>query len=538
MAKKTSPRVQASQPTDLEILQAQIKRWRNDPELFFLEVLGKKITNQQREAAELVRDYIIAKFKVHHKVTLSDEVKRYWSVSISEAELFKKDGFSIHSGRGSGKDFFLGCISIWLMVCFGDNPIFPFKGLATATTAQQLEDVYSSEVKRLLAGSNGEIWRMIEVTRDGIFTKGMGAKREGNFITKRTAQKDAGDADHSVTVAGMHSFLMVLMGDEASGLPDGLIKTMVETCTDPVSFVILVGNVTRYSGFFYRTHYGTSAEKDRWVRLRWNCEESDLDEIRGGSGMAHHIERMLTYGRESAPYRVSVLGLPPLEDEDAFLRLDWIENAIDREIDPGEDEGIVIGVDPGRGGDKSAMMVRHGNAVIASRENNVRDTMVVADWVALAIEEFDPDVVCVDVIGLGAGVVDKLRRDGYTDIVREINVSENCAREERFRNLRAELYWRLREALENGTISIPNDDELKDELSIIRAKYWEPVLQLESKREMRARGVKSPNKADALMLTYFMRPGVTERVHKERDKYRDAMAKAEGETTENSWMAA
>ena len=97
------------------------------------------------------------------------------------------------------------------------------------------------------------------------------------------------------------------------------------------------------------------------------------------------------------------------------------------------------------------------------------DTMQLAGWVASAIQEFQPDRVCIDEIGVGAGVVDRLREQGYQ--VKGINVARWARQDHLFANLRAEGYWRLRELFAAGTISIPTDNRLMGELAALRYSY-------------------------------------------------------------------
>jgi hypothetical protein len=107
----------------------------------------------------------------------------------------------------------------------------------------------------------------------------------------------------------------------------------------------------------------------------------------------------------------------------------------------------------------------------------------------------------VDVIGIGNGVYNRLRELRYP--VYPVNVAESAARSERFMRLRDELFWKLREVFEAGTISIPKDDELIGELSSIKYKAESSgKVKIESKSEMKRRGMESPNRADALMLSF------------------------------------
>ena len=136
------------------------------------------------------------------------------------------------------------------------------------------------------------------------------------------------------------------------------------------------------------------------------------------------------------------------------------------------------------------------------------DTMQLTGWVVSAIKEFGPARINVDEIGVGAGVVDRLREEGYN--VKGINVARSARQDNLFANLRAEGYWRLRELFAAGGISIPQDNQLMGELAALRYTYdSQGRVLIESKESIRQRGLPSPDKADALMLAFLEPSGRT-----------------------------
>ena len=130
------------------------------------------------------------------------------------------------------------------------------------------------------------------------------------------------------------------------------------------------------------------------------------------------------------------------------------------------------------------------------------DTMQLTGWVSAAIRECCPEQVYVDEIGVGAGVVDRLRELGHP--VRGVNVAHKARQSGLFANLRAEGYWTLRQRFMSGSISIPSDNQLVGELAALRYGYdSQGRIKMEGKDEMRRRGLSSPDKADALMLAFL-----------------------------------
>jgi hypothetical protein len=519
MARKSKAQLEAMKPTQGELLADQIYRWRTDIKLFFEEALGCQLSNQQRKACDELLLLIQAKEAIALGRKLKEEYAHYGD----------KIGISIHSGKGLGKDFWLAGVSLWALICF-QTP--RFTGLATAPSAPQLEDVYSAEVKRLLRESNAELWRLIEITSKGIYlkTSKSKSKREDSFITKRTAHISGTQDEQATTLQGLHNDFVFVMMDEASGLPEGIYKALEETLTGYMNIAILIGNVNYNTGFFYRTHYD-SKDRQFWLTPHWDAEESDLDDIKPGlNNQIARIEKK--YGRESNPFRIAVKGLPPLADENSLIPIQWIYDAVERDIEAIDDDPLAIGVDIGRGNDPSIICKRRGNVVWPLKKNMAKDSSIVQDWIEEDIEGYEPDFVGIDSIGLGGPIADNIRRNGFE--VTDVNVAERKASDEKYYNLRAEMYWRVREQFENRAISIPNDEELIFELSEIKVEDWEPQLKIKSKKKMKQEGLESPNKADALMLSYYKRPEILEK-KTAIDRYRQKLNEKENQT---SWMAA
>ena len=119
-----------------------------------------------------------------------------------------------------------------------------------------------------------------------------------------------------------------------------------------------------------------------------------------------------------------------------------------------------------------------------------------------AIQEHQPSEVRVDEIGVGAGVVDRLRELGHR--VRGVNVARKARQEGKFVNVRAEAYWNLRDRFVAGRIALPADNALVRELTTLRYEVDSADrVKMESKDDLRKRGAPSPDLADALMLAFM-----------------------------------
>ena len=238
-----------------------------------------------------------------------------------------------------------------------------------------------------------------------------------------------------------------------------------------------------------------------------------------GLTTSHWVEeRKEIWGEDGPICRSRVLGEFPDQGEDTLFRLSDLEAAVNHIVDaeswsidgetvtgaerPGSDD-VILAVDVARfGTDRSVILRRRGDCVEDIRVLRKMDTMQVTGWVSAAIRECNPAQVYVDEIGVGAGVVDRLRELGHQ--VRGVNVAHRAHQDGLYANLRAEGYWALRERFESGRISIPDDNQLVGELAVMRYGYdSQGRILMESKKDARKRGLPSPDKADALMLAFL-----------------------------------
>jgi len=212
------------------------------------------------------------------------------------------------------------------------------------------------------------------------------------------------------------------------------------------------------------------------------------------------------YGEDSNVFRVRVLGLPPETDDNAIMGRALVESAIDREVDPIE-VLPVWGIDVARhGSDRCALCKRKGNVITEPIKHwGGKDLM---ETVGIIMAEYEstpyrdrPSEVLVDSIGLGAGVVDRLVELNIP--ARGINVAESSSLTNRYVRLRDELWFKCREWLEHKDCVIPDQEELIAELTAVQYSIMSNgKFKVESKDEMKKRGMRSPDIADALMLTF------------------------------------
>ena len=174
----------------------------------------------------------------------------------------------------------------------------------------------------------------------------------------------------------------------------------------------------------------------------------------------------------------------------------------------GEGHGAtVLAVDVARfGEDQSVLVAANSDTVLDIKSYRGLDTMELTGRVVEAHRRWKPQRIVVDEIGIGAGVVDRLKELGLP--VSGINVGRPARQRKVFANLRAEGYWNLYELFHQGAIAIPDDAELAGQLASLKpGQNSRGQLFIEKKDEARARGLPSPDKADALMMAFLRGTG-------------------------------
>ena len=189
---------------------------------------------------------------------------------------------------------------------------------------------------------------------------------------------------------------------------------------------------------------------------------------------------------------------------DTFINVESVQRARKTEVD--STSHLIIGVDPARkGDDRTAIIRRKGRKAYKLETYYNIDTMELAGIIKRMIDKEEPKRVCIDCIGIGAGVVDRLHELGYADIVIGVNVATRAEEAAVYKNCRAEIWDRGRAwLLQDMPVEIPDSDELQTDLCGLGYKYdSSDKLQIESKDDAKKRGCLSPDCGDAFMLTFY-----------------------------------
>jgi len=219
------------------------------------------------------------------------------------------------------------------------------------------------------------------------------------------------------------------------------------------------------------------------------------------SDLSGDLEAGLELFKQEYPMTAEEAFRNPIDN--VFINAKYVSKA--RKTNVESEVGLIIGVDPAIGSnDRTAIIRRRGRVAYKLQTFRNHNTMEIAGLIVNMIKAEHPVKVYVDCIGIGAGVVDRLREMGH-ECVEGINVARTPNDKQKFKNLRAELYWELKDWLmQEMPVQIPDSDELHGDLCGFGYKYTSNgLLQIEGKDQMKARGMPSPDTADALMLTFY-----------------------------------
>ena len=394
-----------------------------------------------------------------------------------------KRRISIKAGHGVGKSTVVAWILIWSIICRN-----PQKSVVTAPTAPQLFDALFAELKSWITKLPPPLKALLEVYSDRIELKG---DPDGSFISARTSSADKPEA-----MAGVHSEHVLLIADEASGIPEAVYEAATGSMSGHSATTILIGNPTRLTGLFYNSHNRLA---DRWERMTVSCLDPDLADLVDKDFVQQVAE---TWGEDSPQYSVRVLGEFPKSEENGLIPVELVDAAMKRDVVLNTQEPLVFGVDVARfGGDRSVICKRQGNVVIEFQIRSGNDLMETVGWIVNEAMKDKPSEILVDSIGLGAGVADRLRELKYN--VRDVNVAESAAMNPQASRLRDELWLTLRDWLQQRACKLPKMDELRVEISAPIYRFnSNGTYKIESKDEMRKRIRRSPDLADALCLSF------------------------------------
>lgn len=397
------------------------------------------------------------------------------------------------SGHGIGKSTMQAWLVCWIM---STRP--NCRGTITANTATQLDTKTWAAIQHWASLCLTADW--FELNTQRFYRKG---QRANWFCAPQSCREENSEAFAGQHAASSTSFYIV---DEASAVPDKIAEVAEGGLTDGEPMIFLFGNCTRSQGFFYRACFGS--ERHLWHAV---VIDSRTSRFTNKKQIAEWIE---TYGEDSDFVRVRVRGLPPAASDLQYIDSKTVAEAQKRSVQPLDDDPLVCGLDVARGGaDSCVFWFRRGpdaRSIPALRVpgESVRDsTRLIAMACDVLERTYDGRKVAmlfVDGTGIGGPIVDRLVALGHGSRVTEVQfgaTAPEATQTQKFANMRAFMWGKCRDWLQRG--ALPADPQLAEELTAPGYSHDKSDrIVLESKEHLKARGVASPDAADALCLTF------------------------------------
>jgi len=411
-----------------------------------------------------------------------DWQKRFLDLLGEEARAGRENGMPVRiatrSGHGVGKSATVAWVIQWFMSTRNHPQI-----ICTANTEKQL----TTKTWRELAK-----WHNLAINHDWFkwsATKFASEDHPETWFASAIPWSER----NSEAFAGAHDENVLVIMDEASAIPDVIWEVASGAMTTPGAIWLVFGNPTRNTGMF----------RECWGRHRNRWKTFTVDSREAKKANREWCEELIAdYGIDSDYVRVRVLGEFPRSAVDQFIPLDMVEAAMERKVSPREVRGfpVILGVDVAyMGDDQSVICVRQGRKVHEFRKYREVNGIDLAGLVCRAQDDFDVDATFIDEAGVGVSCCDQL--EALQRPIIRVNAGRSASDKLHWANLRAEMWGKMRVWLETG--SLPRDEQLRDDLIGPVYGYTSAnAIQLERKKDMKSRGLASPDCADALALTF------------------------------------
>ena len=419
--------------------------------------------------------------------------------------LVEQKRIAVRSPHGVGKTSLAAWVILWFALT-RDGSDGDWKIVSTASAWRQLKNYLWPEVHK---------W-----ARRLKWSKILRSAFSSSELLQLSLKLSTGEAfavasSDANLIEGAHADSLLYLFDESKSIPDGVFDSAEGALAAGDCYALAISTPGEPVGRFYGIHSRKPGLES------WSVRHVTLEEAiaAGRISRTWAEDKKLLWGESSAIFQNRVLGEFHTSDADGVIPLSWIEAANERwEIWHESKEWLpftAVGVDVGRStdGDKTLLALRHGDVITELQRFAVADTMISAGHVA-SILKARGGYGMIDLIGIGAGVYDRLREQGLE--VKPFNAGASAegmkdrSEELEFLNLRAAAWWRFRELLDpafGSTVCLPPDDRLLGDLC---APHWRVTssgkVQIESKDEIRKRLGRSTDDGDAVVMSFFERP--------------------------------
>ncbi len=399
--------------------------------------------------------------------------------------LIEHKNLCVSAGGGVGKSALAALLTLWHQSCF------PYaKTVTTAPTGKQLNDVLWGEISGWLKRYK---YRDFFLQYKGrLIVQGF----DEWYAVARTVSKDSRQLND--TLAGFHAPHLLIIVDEASGVPDAVFTALEGAMTDNNAVILLISNPVSTSGYYYDTISDPRGKGKDWKVIYIDSRKSPLVDDSFAERIANR------YGIDSPMYQAKVKGLPIMNSDAFVISPDAYDKLVanNREKQFGR---IILAVDvAGQGEDPSIICHRSGNSIIAWTKYDKNDTTYLVSEIENIIQsryQGRDVVVVVDALGIGAGVYDVLAQKQKYVVIGFLG-SEKAFHDTMYTKKRDEGYHMLQKQLPDMHFPTPPPERLKKELVNIEFDYASGQIQLRlSKKALSRRLGHSPDYADALMMS-------------------------------------
>lgn len=465
------------------------------------------LAKKRKEKPTIVRDAFIRRYGHDAPAFVRDcfqflpgeGLAPYQTKALEELMAHKR--LAVRALHGTGKTTLAAFVVAWGLFTADD-----VKVPTTAGAWVQLKKYLWPEIHKWLGRFRWSMAGLENISRDDL-----------NLLELRlsaTAEAFAVASDNHVLIEGAHAKRIVYVFDESKAIPTATWDAAEGAFTgtgDSEAYALAISTPGEPAGRFYDICSKKHGYQD------WRVMHVTLEEViaAGRVGRAWAEARKLQWGENSPMYQNRVLGNFCTSDENGIIPLAWIEAANLRWLEWKETNAAyaldAIGVDVARSGDdKTVLALRTGNIIAELREFEKQDLMATAGCVKPILDVHTRAIAIVDVIGVGAGVVDRLkeqRKNVYAYNASEGTDAKDLSGEMSFVNTRAASWWHLRELLDpaNGEdIMLPPHDDLTGDLC---APHWSinssGKIKLESKDEIKVRIGRSTDHGDAVVQAFW-----------------------------------
>ncbi|MGA7870680.1 MAG: hypothetical protein WCA22_07255 [Candidatus Binatus sp.] len=464
--------------------------------------------------------------------------KPWWSTQIAMANAIAKPRarVAVKGCHSSSKTYTAAQLILWFITYFPDGI-----AINTAPGQRQVEEIMWGEIRKALRNPVA-LGSGMKYPQPGVASLRIGSNNYGlGFSTDKS--------DMGIKFHGFKAPHLLFILDEAPGIPAEVYDAISGAAAGGDVRILLLGNPSSPGGPFYdafttnRANWQTftidAFDTPNFEKLREIAEQMDVSlPVRQRKGKEHIVdllrtlpvdhpaiayaprpylatplwaqENLVKWGEDGPLWAWKVRGQFPLQAEDALIALKWLEAAREPIVVEGDEKGLFVGIDVAAGGgDETVCVIRtKAGRIVNWRSWYGHSTGQVINF--LGPYKRYVAQINYDSAGPGEYFGQALEVAGFHSVT-PVNVGEATRFPDRFARLKDELYWSLRERFEQGKVSGLEDDLMITQLASLRFEInLRGLIEMEKKSTMEKRGIKSPDRAEALMLAFAdRRPGIS-----------------------------